>query len=167
MAAILGACCVLAFMAPLFGMRLLVLTSGSMSPAIPTGSLALAKETSASDLRVGDVITVPDGDTLLTHSIVEISPSSGSQVSVLLKGDANQWADPTMHRVSAAPRVLVSVPHLGSAIAWFSHPVGRLLLIAYAAVVLWMPRRRSSKKLPAEGRLRFSSSAPAMRAVAR
>ncbi|NLG47963.1 MAG: signal peptidase I, partial [Gordonia sp.] len=55
--AVLGLMCIVAAIASmLFGITPLVFRSGSMSPEIPTGSLAIARTVDAQDLRVGDVV---------------------------------------------------------------------------------------------------------------
>lgn len=139
--AVLGVVCLLlTVVAPLVGVRPLIYLSGSMSPTIPAGSLALAKETPASELRVGDVVTVPHGETHLTHRIVEITQHDGA-ASLRLRGDANEVADATTYRVTSAPTTFVSVPHVGAVVAWLSRPPGVFLLAGYAALVIGSLRR--------------------------
>ncbi len=58
-AAVAGLICIIATLASLiFGIKPLVFRSGSMEPAISTGALALAKTVPATELAVGDVISV-------------------------------------------------------------------------------------------------------------
>jgi signal peptidase len=51
-------CIVLVILATCFNITLIMFKTGSMSPTIPTGSLALVREIPASDIRIGDVVTV-------------------------------------------------------------------------------------------------------------
>ncbi|MPV36244.1 signal peptidase I [Georgenia subflava] len=74
--------------------------TGSMEPAIPTGSQVVLElvegDEDASELRVGDVITYlpyPDDPTLVTHRIVGITQGPEGHVFTT-RGDANDVADP-------------------------------------------------------------------------
>lgn len=135
-----AACLLLAAAAPVLGLRPLIFLSGSMSPAIPAGSLALARETPAADLRVGDVVTVPVDRGYVTHRIVEVTHRPGA-ATLRLQGDASPSPDGTAYDVRSAPRTFVSVPHLGSAVSWLSRPPGVFVLAGYVVLVLQVLRR--------------------------
>jgi signal peptidase I len=85
----------------LLGYQRYVIVSGSMEPAIPTGSVVYDEIVPVSELAVGDIITfVPPAEYGLTdpvtHRIVEIEPASGDhagKVQVRTKGDANEAPD--------------------------------------------------------------------------
>jgi signal peptidase I len=144
--AVLGlACIILAVAAPILHVRPLIFLSGSMSPTIPAGSLALARETPGSQLRVGDVVTVPLNDTYLTHRVVQVAHHDGG-ASLLLQGDANRKADPTVYEVESAPRTFVFVPHAGTVIAWLSRPPGVFVLAGYAMFVVSSLRRARGRR---------------------
>ncbi|MDH6280823.1 signal peptidase I [Prescottella agglutinans] len=127
--ALAGLICVLAAAASfLFGIKPLIFRSGSMSPEIPTGALALSKTTPAGDLEVGDVVSVEnDQGTRITHRVHEIVSSDGTTSVLILKGDANQDADITPYTVTEADRVFFSVPGLGYAVSWLSSPAAIFL----------------------------------------
>lgn len=140
--ALLGVACLLGTVAaPLVGVRPLVFLSGSMSPTIPAGSLAFARETPAAQVRVGDVVTVAVAEGFLTHRVVEASHSDGT-ATLRLQGDGNDEPDPTVHQVRSVPRVLAFVPHAGSVVAWLSRAPGVYVLAAYVVVALALLRRR-------------------------
>jgi signal peptidase len=141
--ALLGVASVLlTLVAPLAHVRPLIFLSGSMSPAIDTGSLALARTTPAADLRVGDVVTVPaSNSTYVTHRIVRITHHDGV-ATLRLKGDANRHADPMVHEVLEVPRVFAAVPYAGSVVAWFSRTPGVYVLAGYVVIALGSLRRR-------------------------
>lgn len=63
----------------LFGMQLYVVTSGSMEPKYPVGSLLYVQEVEPEDLKVGDAITflMEDSDSAATHEIREIDAENG------------------------------------------------------------------------------------------
>lgn len=139
-----------------FGLRPLVFRSGSMSPTIDTGALAIAHEVGADDLRVGQVVSVPtqSGDRV-THRIVAVDHLPGGVALLRLRGDANSVMDAETYRVVSADKVLFSVPLLGYVIAWLSGSTGRFLLGLYAAFLLLVlfrrPESQGGAAVPDEG----------------
>ncbi|WP_212744302.1 signal peptidase I [Rhodococcus sp. Q] len=146
--AIAGLICVLAAAASfLFGIKPLVFRSGSMSPDIPTGALALAKATPASDLAVGDVVSVEnDQGVRITHRIQEVVSTDGTNSVLILKGDANRDADISPYTVSEADLVFFSVPGLGYAVSWLSSPAAIFLGGALVGGVMVLAFGPASKR---------------------
>ncbi|WP_176224838.1 signal peptidase I [Rhodococcus sp. 1168] len=106
-----------------FGVKALVFQSGSMSPTIETGALALAHSVPAADIRLGDVIGVEDaGGSRITHRVVGIDFSSGDAREVRLRGDANQQADLEPYAITSAERIFFHVNGLGYVLVWLSNP---------------------------------------------
>ncbi|OYD66699.1 signal peptidase [Rhodococcus sp. OK302] len=141
-AAVAGLICIIATLASLlFGIKPLVFRSGSMEPEISTGALALAKTVPATELAVGDVISVDnDQGVRITHRVVELEPAGANTVLATLKGDANNVADQMPYTITEADRVFFSVGGLGYVVAWLSSPlaiflggglVGAVLVIAF------------------------------------
>jgi len=144
--AAVGTLCLLStLVAPLIGLRPLIFTSGSMAPAIPAGSLALAKMTDADDLEVGDVVTVPLHGSFVTHRIVSVTHAPG-KATLILRGDGNEVVDADAYPVTSVPRTFVSVPRLGSFVAWFTHAPGAYVLAVWVALLLHMVRRGWSRE---------------------
>lgn len=116
-------CLAAACMAVFFGVTPLVFRSGSMSPQIPTGSLALARTTSASDLAPGDVVSVirADGERV-THRLVSEEPGGEGRWSLTIKGDANAAPDPEPVVTREVDRVFWSVPRVGFLLQGASKP---------------------------------------------
>jgi signal peptidase I len=76
------------------GLRPNVVTSGSMTPTIPVGSVALSKRADASTVHVGEVITATRADGhMVTHRVISAEPKNGL-TEIQLKGDANHALDP-------------------------------------------------------------------------
>lgn len=76
----------------LLGIKPYVVLSGSMEPAIPTGSVAFVN-TRDTDVSIGDIVTyklpsVNGGETLVTHRIIR--EEDGNWIT---KGDANDVED--------------------------------------------------------------------------
>lgn len=151
LSAVIGTLCFVGTLAaPLLGIRPLIFTSGSMAPAIPTGSLAFARDVPAEDLKVGDVVTVPLHGSFVTHRIVGVTQGVGT-ATLVLRGDGNEVSDADAYVVSSAPRTFFSVPRLGTFVAWFSRAPGVYVLAAWVALVLSTMRRGAprTQKAPA------------------
>lgn len=136
-------CVVMLLAGALVGLRPVVVLSGSMSPSVPAGSLAVARTVPASALHTGDVVTVAVGDRLVTHRIVSVQ-HDGARATVQLKGDANARPDEQSHVVRSAPRLVASVAGVGRVVAWLSRPPGVFVLAGYAALLLTIVTSRSS-----------------------
>ena len=118
---------------------LIMFKTGSMSPTIPTGSVAVVKEISADEIRVGDVVTVDrPGRLPVTHRVIEVHPQVPGEALILMQGDANPNPDPGMYRVESVRKVLWSVPGLANVIVWAGNPLVLGSITLFAALgVLW------------------------------
>lgn len=123
----------------------LVFTSGSMSPEVPTGSLGLARTVTASELRVGDVVSViAANETRVTHRVVAVEQHT-DVTALTLKGDANPGPDQQTYAVTEADRVFFTAPYLGRIIMILTSPWGMFFGgLTAAALLLWAFRRRPS-----------------------
>jgi signal peptidase I len=119
------------------GYKPVAVYSGSMRPTLAVGSLAVDRPVSASEVRVGDVITFSDPyvkGRLVTHRVVEIVPTPRGLV-YRTKGDANATRDPwTIRLTGQVGRVSFSVPVAGYALVYAHTREVRGALIAFAAV---------------------------------
>lgn len=90
-----GICLVLVFLAVLFNVSLIMFKTGSMSPTIPAGSAALIRQVPASEVEVGDVLTVERAGKLpVTHRVIDIqSGASAGERIIRMKGDVNENED--------------------------------------------------------------------------
>lgn len=142
-----AACIILAILGAFFGFRVMLFSSGSMEPGIPVGSAALVRITDAKDLSIGDVVTVERGAGKLpvTHRIVGVGAAPDPQQrELVLKGDANELADPAPYTVAEAGKLLFSVPGIAGAVSSLGTPQALAPLGAVAAgFVVWglWPRR--------------------------
>lgn len=129
---------VLIVLAVVFNITLILFKTGSMSPTIPAGSLAVVKEIPASQIRVGDVLTVDRGEQLpVTHRVTSVA-GTGPERIITMQGDANDSEDPLPYTVTEVKRVLVAVPGLAHVVVWFSNPVVLgALTIATSVLVTW------------------------------
>ena len=127
------------------GYRPLVVYSGSMSPAIRTGAIAIVKPANPESLVVGDVISVAlEGQGhLITHRVLAIQMVDGQTV-FQTKGDANRFPDPQPFIVKhSVGKVVLDVPWIGYAIVYGSSPLARSAIVA---LLLYVVLTRKSRK---------------------
>lgn len=118
------------------GLELRIVESGSMEPAIMTGSLVVVRATGS--YQVGDVITFdrPGSVVPTTHRIIAVL-EEGGQTVFTTKGDANEEADTDPALASQVRgQVLLSVPRVGFILDFARQPVGFALLIVLPAVMI-------------------------------
>ncbi|EFQ83862.1 signal peptidase I [Aeromicrobium marinum DSM 15272] len=152
--AVLGVLCLTIALAGMaFDVRPVIFRSGSMEPEIQTGALALSRTTDASELVVGDVVTVRDArGVLVTHRIVSLT-TSGSEATLVLQGDANPVPDADPYVVQSADRILFDVPRLGYVVSALSGPAGIFgggLLVGLLLTTVFA-RRRDDDHTPGPG----------------
>ncbi|WP_313545206.1 hypothetical protein [Leifsonia aquatica] len=154
-ASVAGALCILgAIAAAVLHLTLILFSTGSMSPTIPAGAVALVREIPASEARVGDVVTVDRPGALpITHRIVSAQPLADGRVELVLRGDANAETDPAPYDVAHVRLVIASVPGGAQVIAFFSNPLflGGATLAA-TVLVAWAFWPRDGDRDRSDGR---------------
>jgi len=117
--------------------RFLVVESGSMAPAIKTGSLVCIKP--ISDYKVNDIITFgPASKTRIpiTHRIYEIK-IQGNDTIYITKGDTNKTPDMTsVAKKDIIGKALFAIPYVGYAVNAAKKPLGFALILIVPALVL-------------------------------
>jgi len=123
---------------PFFGWRTEIVLSGSMEPAIQTGSVVVARPIAAEDVREGDIIMFASiaGHSLTTHRVVSIEPKNDG-LSFTTKGDANKGADINSVVPGQIVGIIVfSVPYIGYLIAFIRTPLGLVLFLGVPIAIL-------------------------------
>ncbi len=111
-----------------------VVQSGSMEPAIRTGSVIFILP--AKEYGVDDIITyrMEERETPTTHRIVDIDEETGSFIT---KGDANTANDiSTVKEENILGSVRFHIPFLGFVIHFARQPLGFFLLVILPAIVI-------------------------------
>lgn len=107
--------------------------SGSMSPAIKTGSIVAVKPTLS--YNIGDVITFKKGQgekNILTHRIID-----QTEQGFITQGDANNVTDASLVKEEdVIGKVLFSIPYVGYAVDFAKKPLGFGLIIIVPAVII-------------------------------
>lgn len=113
-------------------------TSGSMEPAIHTGSVIYVRSASFEDIRKGDVITyiIDERNTKVTHRVADID--IGSQ-SFRTKGDANAEMDKkNVLMENVLGKVLMTIPFLGRISILLTSVRGKAALIVILLVLAFL-----------------------------
>ncbi|OPL11983.1 MAG: hypothetical protein AVO34_01820 [Firmicutes bacterium ML8_F2] len=111
--------------------------SGSMEPAIKTGSVVMTKP--FDDYKIGDIICFGEDSrikTPTTHRIYDMEVIEGKPYYVT-KGDANNAPD--QKKVEAGEiigKVLIDIPYLGYVVSEARKPLGFMLIIIIPATVI-------------------------------
>ncbi len=133
----------LTFFAPRFGWQIDTVLSGSMEPAIPTGSIVVSRTVPLSEIQVGDIITFSGSgrDRFITHRVTAIGQSDG--VVFTTKGDANNAGDPFfVPAENVVGKVILHIPFLGFVFSFVKTPLGIIVtLIIPGLLVLGLELR--------------------------
>jgi len=100
----------------LLGIQPTTVLSGSMSPAMDTGDLAIVQEVSADSIGVGDIIQYQRDGTMVIHRVTEVA-QGGSEKIFVTKGDANSNPDiEPVFQSQVRGKVILTIPKLGWAV---------------------------------------------------
>lgn len=139
--AIFGVVCVAAVIAAwVFGVNIMMFKTGSMSPGIPAGSIALVREIPAEEAGTGDVVTVSrPGQLPITHRVISNEPDPENPPDgriIEMKGDDNPLPDPFPYHVSEVQLLFWSQPGWGRVFAQLADPVTLGIVTMLAAVIV-------------------------------
>lgn len=123
----------------LLGYEAYSVVSGSMEPAIPTGSLVYVKQAAPEEIKEDDIIAfygAKDSNAIITHRVVENKVVMGELIT---KGDANKTED--MNPVPYSNfigKVEHSIPTLGRIAQALTSSTGKIIAgcVILAAVLL-------------------------------
>ena len=141
------------FVPTIFGLESLVVASGSMTPAMPVGSVAMTREIDARAISVGDIISFRHRSAAetTTHRVIAVK-AEGSQVVFTTKGDANDAPDPeTVVVTGSIHKVEYVVPGAGYVVGYARSPWGvvGLFIVPLAGLAFERRTRRKRKAHPA------------------
>jgi signal peptidase len=116
--------------------KIFTVQSGSMEPAIKTGSLIFVKP--EANYNVGDVITrrTTDPKVTITHRIFSKTDVNG-QTAFETKGDANNAPDAEKFTEKGIiGKVLLAIPFLGFPVSFAKTTQGLILIVIIPAVII-------------------------------
>lgn len=148
-ATLIIAAAVVIFVLLISGIRPYVVMSGSMEPAIMTGSIVFSDtKVDHEKLEVGDIITFFQGDNTVSHRV-----AGKDEDGYITKGDANETED--ANRVPAGEvdgKILYSIPYIGYVIVALRTPTGIAAMISCALFYLIVTVLSDKLKLKEECR---------------
>lgn len=138
------------------GYQLYTVTSGSMEPVIPTGSIIVVQR--QAEHQQGDIATYrsPRSSAMITHRIVEVI-RQGENTRFIFQGDVNDEPDPIPVGPSQIKGAyLFHIPFIGYLIEFARTPIGAVVLIIIpGSILIWeeirnVQRRLRSSKSPTD-----------------
>lgn len=115
------------------------ITSGSMEPKYPIGSIVFAVPTDPEEIKEGDVISFQMGNVTATHRVIEVDREAKTFIT---KGDANENADGSpVDYGRVIGKVKLMLPLLGYVSMWLT-PKKLLLLLIPIAILIMLPSRK-------------------------
>jgi len=98
-----------------WGTGFFYVATGSMEPAIPTGSFIFITSVSEDDIRIDDVLTYYSGGRreIVTHRVRDVHVDNGNY-TYTTRGDANNVDDPLLEYDRVIGRMLFTVPWSGA-----------------------------------------------------
>ena len=122
-----------------FGVGASVVLSGSMEPELSVGDLLLLREQES--YTEGDIIVYQSGAMSVVHRILSLRGET-----VITKGDANNVADEPFHCDAVKGKVILAIPWLGYAVWALKTPMGILLTLAAAVILVELSYREGKTK---------------------
>lgn len=129
------------------GPKIFVVLSGSMEPAMHTGSVVIIKP--ESQYKIGDIVTFGKNaktQVPTTHRIISSRAVEGVMLFTT-KGDANNGPDITEIRQSDIHgKALLSVPYIGYLVNFIRKPIGLIVVIVIPALFVIYDEIRKIRK---------------------
>lgn len=122
-----------------FGVGASVVLSGSMEPALSVGDLLLLKEQES--YEIGEIVVYQSGSMPIVHRIISLQDEQ-----VVTKGDANNTADEAFPMEAIKGKVVCAVPFMGYIVWTLKSPVGILLTLGAAVLLLELSYHDGKKK---------------------
>lgn len=112
-----------------FGIKTYVIVSGSMQPDYNIGDIVIVKKAKEEDINKGDIISYRDGQTVVTHRVIEENEVNGKK-QFKTKGDNNNTED--IHEVTInliEGKVVGSVSKLGKLSIMLQDKISIIIII--------------------------------------
>jgi len=111
----------------LLGFYPTIIASGSMTPTMEVGDIAIATSIDPSKIQTGDIIQYLEDGEMTLHRVVEINSERGTLLFTT-KGDANSAPDPDpVHSGQIRGKLILTIPKLG----WVSIAVKEFFFNTY------------------------------------
>lgn len=134
-----------------FGIKPVIVLSGSMEPEIMTGDLIFLHNVDTEDLKEGDVVCYLTSGKSVTHRIMQVTTGDDGQPRYITQGDANNVADRLAVSADQIQGIWKGgrIVGLGQTIMAIQTPLGLVITIMCPLLlfILWdvWVRRRADK----------------------
>lgn len=118
------------------GLKSLIIISESMEPTIMPNDAIFVKETSQSELNVGDIISFKEDNFINTHRIVEVVNENGS-IKYRTKGDNNKRYDRDLVSYNQIEgKYMFKIPRIGAFIEFVKKQETLIALLITLILIL-------------------------------
>ena len=122
-----------------FGYGGAVVLSGSMEPVMSKGDLIIVSESKPYDIN--DIVVFQDKSSLVVHRVIAVDSDT-----ITTKGDANNTEDNPVSKSAVKGTVVAVIPSVGTIVSFIKTPIGTILIVAAAIVLVELPYRRERQK---------------------
>lgn len=125
-----------------------IVTSASMTPTIPVGSVVVVDPSAAQTMQVGDIGTFNqiESQMRVTHRVIEVQGGAGANRVYITKGDATRTTDGPRSVNTAIGKVQYTVPWVGYIATSVNEPQIRYPLIGLIVVLGGISYLRSRRQ---------------------
>lgn len=150
-----------------FGIRPVIVLSGSMEPEFMTGDLIFVQDVNVNELKEDDVICYMEDGAAVTHRIVKVTKENGT-TRYTTRGDANNSEDQKQVEQSQVQGIYKGkrIPGAGDAVMFMQSTTGMILFIVCPIVLLiaWdIVYRRKIDKVEREERRKLEKELEELR----
>ena len=130
----------------ILGYKNYIIVSGSMEPTIMTGDSIFVRKVPEDEIKVNDIISFQDGETITTHRIIEITEENGMK-KYTTKGDNNHVKDKnkvTYEEIEG--KYQFKINGVGTMLHLLQNKIILILLIFILIGYYWYSHRISNRK---------------------
>lgn len=129
-----------------FGWKPFIVLSGSMETQINTGDLVVVKDAQNTELKNGDIIAFKNGDSVITHRIVDKVEEEG-KIKYKTKGDNNNATDDwyvSPEQIEGIYQFKMS--KLGNIAMFIQTPIGMIICLSIPIILIILTQMTASKE---------------------
>lgn len=121
-----------------FGFGMAVVLSGSMEPTLSVNDVIIVRESES--YSINDIVVYDSGREMIVHKIIEQNGDT-----FITKGDANNVPDAPIRAAAIKGKVVFSIPYAGIAVKALRSPVGMIVVILAAVLLIEGSFRREKE----------------------
>ena len=128
------------YIAPHIGWHVSAVLSGSMEPALETGSLVVTRPVALEEIEVGDIITFNSGspgERMITHRVIGIQKNS--PISFRTQGDNCGMPDPfSVPAENLVGEICLHIPYGGNFTEFLKTPAGFISSVIVPGILIFV-----------------------------